>query len=160
MEWKEELVQRDRALRAGLREREKAFVIDQLKRDQELIKLMEIREKEMEQNLLHKEESFGYLYKEHQKEIKATIQRRDEELESSLRDREKLWNESLDMVNANLLKMYTAQGEFEGSLNSIGKRRNELIKQHLLTQERYLFNKGEISSTGKLESSIPEFTPS
>ena len=34
-------------------------------RDQELIKLMEVREKEMEHNLLQKDESFGYLYKEH-----------------------------------------------------------------------------------------------
>ena len=49
-------------------------------RYQELIKLMEVREKEMEQNLLQKAEAFGYLYKEHQKEIRATIQKRDEEL--------------------------------------------------------------------------------
>ena len=46
---------------------------DQLIRDQELIKLMEVREKEMEQNLLQKAEAFRYLYKEHQKEIRATI---------------------------------------------------------------------------------------
>ena len=72
-EWKEELTLRDRALRVELREREMAFLIDQLKRDQELIKLMEIKEKDMEQNLLQKAEAFGYLYKEHQKEIKATI---------------------------------------------------------------------------------------
>ena len=77
----------------------KAFVIDQLKRDQELIKFMEIREKEMEQNLLQKAEAFGYLYKQHQKEIKATIQKRDEELESTLNYREKLWTESIDLVN-------------------------------------------------------------
>ena len=42
-------------------------------RDQELIKLMEVKEKEMEQNLLQKVEAFGYLYKEHWKEIRATI---------------------------------------------------------------------------------------
>ena len=38
---------------------------DQLMRDQELIKLMEVKEKEMEQNLLQKAKAFGYLYKEH-----------------------------------------------------------------------------------------------
>ena len=89
---------------------------------------MGIREKEMELNLLQNAEAFGYLYKEYQKEIKATIQRRDEEPESTLSYREKLWNESLDMVNANLHKMYTTQAEFEGSMNSIGKRQNELIR--------------------------------
>ena len=51
---------------------------------------MEIREKEMEHNLLQKAEAFGYLYKEHQKQIKATIQRRDEELKATLSYKEKL----------------------------------------------------------------------
>ena len=37
----------------------------QLMRDQKLIKIMEAREKEMEQNLLQKVEAFGYLHKEH-----------------------------------------------------------------------------------------------
>ena len=41
-------------------------------RDQDLIKLIEVREKEMEQNLLQKAEAFGYLYKEHQKKIRVT----------------------------------------------------------------------------------------
>ena len=60
-------------------------------RDQELIKLMEVRENDMEQNLLQKAEAFRYLYKEHQKEIIATIQKGDEELESILDYKEKLW---------------------------------------------------------------------
>ena len=115
-------------MRAELREGERDFVTYQLKRDQKLIKLMEIREKDMELNLLHKAESFRYLYKEHQKEIKATIQKRDEELESTLNYKKKLWTESIDLVNQNMIKMYQAQGEFEGAPNSIGKRQNELIK--------------------------------
>ena len=60
---------------------------------------MEVREKEMEHNLLQKDKVFGYLYKEHQKEIRATIQKRDEQLESILNYREKLWTESIDLVN-------------------------------------------------------------
>ena len=74
----------------------------------------------MEQNLLQKVDAFRYLYKEHQKKIKTTIQKRDEELEATLNFREKLWTKSLDMVNANLLKMYNAQCEFEGTLNLVG----------------------------------------
>ena len=89
------------------------FVNDQLMKDQELIKLMEVREKEMEQNLHQKVEAFGYLYKEHYKDIKATIQKRDEELEFTLNYRKKLWTESIDLVNQNIVKMYQAQGEFE-----------------------------------------------
>ena len=67
---------RDKALRLELKERERAFVNDQLKRDQELIKIMEIKEKEMEKNLLYKVEAFRYPYKEYQKEIKALILKR------------------------------------------------------------------------------------
>ena len=100
-------------MRVKLKEIENAFVQDQLKRDQELIKLMEVREKEMEQNLLQKAKSFGYLYKEHYKEIREIIQKRDEELESIMNYRENLWTKSIAMVNPNLVKMYQAQSEFE-----------------------------------------------
>ena len=56
-----------------------------------MIKLIDVRENEMEQNLLQKAEAFGYRYKEHYKEIRATIQKRNEELESILNYKEKLW---------------------------------------------------------------------
>ena len=88
-------------------------------RDQELIKIMEVREKEMEKNLLQKAEAFRYLDKKHQKEIKATIQKRDEELESTLNYREKLWIEKIDTVNQNMVKTYQAQGELgRGKISS------------------------------------------
>ena len=74
-----------------------------------MLKILEIREKEMEQNLLQKADAFGYLYKEHQKKIKVTIQKRDEEMEASLNYKDKLWTENLDMVNSNLIKMYNGQ---------------------------------------------------
>ena len=88
-----------------------------MNRNQEILKILEIGEKEMKQNMLQKAYAFGYLYKEHQKEIRATIWKRDEELEASLNYREKLWTKSLDMVNSNMIKMYNAQGEFESALN-------------------------------------------
>ena len=146
-------------MRVELKEKEKAFVKDQLLRDQELIKLMEVREKEMEQKLLHKAEAFGYLYKEHQKEIIATIQKRDEELESILNYREKLWTDSINLVNQNFVKVYQAQGEFEQSLNSIRQRQSEPIKQNIIMQEWYLFDRNREGSTTKPEPSIHEFTP-
>ena len=73
----------------------------------------------MEKNLLHNVDAFGYLYKEHQKEIRTLIEKRDKEMKGTLNYREKCWTEILDMVNNNLIKMYSAQSEFEGTLNSI-----------------------------------------
>ena len=81
---------------------------EQIKRDQGLLKMLKVREKEMVQNLLQKADAFGYLYKEHHKDIRAIIQMRDEEMEASLNYREKLWAESLDLYNSNLRNMYNA----------------------------------------------------
>ena len=89
---------------------------------------MKEREDSMEKNLLHKENAFGYLYKEYHKEIRNFMEKRDKEMEGTLNYREKYWTESLEMINNNLIKMYSAQGEFEGTLNSIGQRQNEVIK--------------------------------
>ena len=62
----------------------------------------------MERLLLHKADAFEYLYKEHQKEIRLLIKKRDKEMEATLNYREKCWIESLDMINNNLIKMYSA----------------------------------------------------
>ena len=65
----------------------------------------------------------------------------DKELEGTLNYREKCWTESLEMINKNLIKMYSAHGEFEGNLNSIGQRQNDMIKQLALTMEWYVLNR-------------------
>ena len=49
-------------------------------------------------------------------------------MEATINYREKLWMESLDIINNNLIKMYSAKGEFDGTLNSIGQRQNDFIK--------------------------------
>ena len=87
-----------------LRAREDAFLSDQLRKNSKLLKIMKEREDAMQQNMLQKEDAFGYLYKEHQKEIRLIIERRDKEMEATLNYREKLWMESLDMINKNLIK--------------------------------------------------------
>ena len=67
----------------------------------------------MEKNLLHKAHAFGYLYKEHKKEIRTLIEKKmDKEIENTQNYREKFWTENLDMINKNLHKMYSTQGEF------------------------------------------------
>ena len=61
----------------------------------------------MEKNMLQKASTFGYLYKEHHKEIRPLIEKRDKEMKGILNYREKCWTESLDMLNNNLIKMYS-----------------------------------------------------
>ena len=68
---------------------------------------MKEREDALEQNMLQKVDAFGYLYKEHRKEIRLLIERMDKEMEAILNYREKLWKKNLDMINKNLIKMYS-----------------------------------------------------
>ena len=64
------------------------------------------------------------------------------------------------MVNNNLIKMYSTQGEFEGVLNSIRQRQNDLIKKMALSMEWSAFNKKEGSEARRPQVQIPEFSPS
>ena len=107
-EWRDKLDRREKELIRELKAREKAFISYQLKRDNELLKIMKEREDAMDKYMLQKVDAFGYLYKEHHKEIKLLIEKKDKEMEATLNYREKLWIESLDMVNNNLIKMYSA----------------------------------------------------
>ena len=159
-EWKDKIDRREKALKEELRARENAFISDQLKRYKELLEIMKEKEDAMEQNMLQNLDAFEYLYKEHQKEIRLLIEKRDKEMEATLNYREKLWTESLHMVNNNLIKMYSAQGEFEGVLNSIGQRQDDLIKQLTLSMEWFAFNKEEGSKARKPPVQFLDFSPS
>ena len=54
-------------MRTKLKEKEKVFVNEQIKRDEDLLKMLVERENEMEKNFLQMVDAFGYIYKEHQK---------------------------------------------------------------------------------------------
>ena len=81
-------------------------------------------------------------------------------MEASLNYREKLWTESLDLCNSNLRNMYNAQGEFEGTLNSIGKRQNELIRGNARMLESATNNLLGDKTTEKPQTFILDFVPS
>ena len=63
------------------------------------------------------------------------------------------------MINKHLVKMYFAQGEFEGTLNSIGQRQNELIKQLTITMEWFVLNRSGEGNRSRPQVQILEFSP-
>ena len=79
-------------------------------------------------------------------------------MKASLNYKEKLWTESLYIVNSYMIKMYNAQGEFEGALNSIGGRQNELIKSNVRMLEWFTNNLVRDKASEKPQSSISDFT--
>ena len=85
---------------------------------------------------------------------------RDEVIETSLNYREKLGTKSLDMVNANMIKMYNAEGDFKSALNSIRDRQNELIITNNLMVEWFTLKMSGDRTSERPQPSFPEYTPS
>ena len=88
------------------------------------------------------------------------MEKRDKELEMENNYRQKLWNDSLDKVNSNLVNMHTKLTELEGTMNHIGMRQDELITQVEYTNDHCLFNMEEPLEKEKQNISIPKFPPS
>ena len=114
----------------------------------------------MEGSILQKAEGFKYLYKEQFKEFGKVMEKRDKELEMDKNYRQKLWNDSLDQVNSNLVNMHIMLTELEGTMNHISMREDELITPVEYTNDHYLFNKEEPPEKEKPNISIPKFPPS
>ena len=88
------------------------------------------------------------------------MEKRDKELEMDNNYRQKLWNESLDQVNSNLVNIHTMLTELEGTMNNIGMRQDELITQVEYTIDHCLFNKEEALDKERPNVKIPKFPPS
>ena len=110
--------------------------------------------------MLQKAEGFKYLYKEQFKEFWKLMEKRDKELEMDNNYKQKLWNDSLDQVNSNLLNMHVMLIELEGTMNRIGMRQDELITQVEYTNDHCLFNKEEPQEKESPNITIPKFPPS
>ena len=71
-----------------------------------------------------------------------------------------LWNDSLDQVDSNLVNMHNVLTEFEGSMNTLGSRQDQLITMVEYTNDYCLFNREEPLEKEKSDISIPKFPPS
>ena len=159
-EWKEEMERRERVPMQRLDSKIQSFYSEQLKRDEEVLTFLDKREEKLEGSMLQKAEGFKYLYKEQFKEFGKLVEKRDKELQMDNNYRQKLWNESLDQVNSNLVNIHTMLIELEGTINNIGQRQDELITQVEFTNDHYLFNREEPLEKEKPNILIPRFPPS
>ena len=98
----------------------------------------------MEASMFQKAEGFKYLHKEQFKEFGKLIEKRDKELELDNIYRQKLWNDSLDQVNSNLVNIHNVLTEFEGSMNTLGIREDQLTTLVEYTNDYCLFNREEL----------------
>ena len=117
----------------------KTFYKEQLKRDEDVLSFLDKREEKMEASMLQKAEGFRYLYKEQFKEFGKLMDKRDKELEMDNNYRHKLWNDSLDKVNSNLVNIHNVITELEGSVNNLAHRQDQLVTLVECTNEYCLF---------------------
>ena len=110
--------------------------------------------------MLHKVEGFKYPYKEQFKEFGKLMEKRDKELEMDNNYKEKLWNDSLDQMNPNLVNIYNVLTELEGSMNNLAHRQDQLVTLVEYTNEYCLFQIEEPPEKEKPDISIPKFPPS
>ena len=67
------------------------------------------------------------------------MEKRDKELEIDNNYRHKLWNDSLDQVNSNLVNIHGVLTELEGSVNNLAQRQDQLVTLVEYTNEYCLF---------------------
>ena len=88
------------------------------------------------------------------------MEKRDKELEMDNNYIQKLWNDSLDQVNSNLVNIHNVITELEGSVNNLAHRQDQLVTLVEYTNEYCLFHKKEPPAKEKSDISIPKFPPS
>ena len=82
---------------------------------------------------------------------------RDKELEMDYNYTYKLWNDSLDQVNSNLVNIHNVLIEIEGYMNNLGSRQDHLITLVEYTNDYCLFNREEPLAKEKPDISISKF---
>ena len=138
----------------------KTFYNEQLKMDEDVLTFLEKREEKMEACMLQKAEGFKYLYKEQFKKFGKLMEKRDEEIEVDNNYRHKLWNDSLDQVNSNLVNIHNVLIELKGSVNNLAHRQDQLVTLVEYTNEYCLFQREEPPAKQTPDISIPKFPPS
>ena len=122
-----------------------------MKRDEDVLTFLE----KMEASMMLKVEGFKYLYKEQFKEFGKLMEKRDKELEMDNNYRHKLWNDSLDQVNSNLVNIHNVLTKLKGSVNNLAHMLDQLVTLVEYTNEYCLFQREEPPSKENKTSPFP-----
>ena len=72
------------------------------------------------------------------KDLEKRMKERDQELDDKDAFRRKFWLENFDLINNNLSKFLEVMTEMENTMNTLGKRQDDLNKKVDLTNELIL----------------------
>ena len=131
--FKKEIEERDQDLLKKLQLSHESFYKNQYDRDSELLTLIKERDSDQEAKTKEQIKGFKFLYMSMFKD-----KERDQELDDKDAFRRKVWLENLDLINNNLSKFLEVMTEMENTMNTLGKRQDDLNKKVDLTNELIL----------------------
>ena len=160
--FKKEMEERDHDLLKKLQLSHESFYNNQYDRDSQLLTLIKERDSDQEAKTKEQIKGFKFLYMSLLKDFEKRIKERDQDLDDKDAFRRKVWLENLDLINNNLSKFLEVMTEIENTMNTLGKRQDDLNKKVDLTNELILEDQIEKENGKKkkrMEMKFPKFSP-
>ena len=136
--FKKEMEERDQDLLKKLQLSHESYYNNQYDRDSQLLTLIKERGSDQEAKTKEQIKGFKFLYVSMFKDFEKKMVERDQELDDKDALRRKVWLENLDLINNNLSKFLEVMTEMENTMNTLGKRQDDLNKKVDLTNELIL----------------------
>ena len=160
--FKKEMEERDHDLLKKLQLSHESFYNNQYDRDSQLLIIIKKRDSDQEAKTMEQIKGFKFLYMSMFKDLEKRMKERDKELDDKDAFRRKVWLENLDLINNNLSKFLEVMIEMENTMNTLGKRQDDLNKKVDLTNELILEEQIERENDKKkkrTEMKFPKFSP-
>ena len=160
--FKKEMEERDHDLLKKLQLSHESFYNNQYDRDSQLLTIIKERDSDQEAKTKEQIKGFKFLYMSMFKDLEKRMKERDQELDDKDAFRRKVWLENLDLINYNLSKFLEVMTEMENTMNTLGKRQDDLNKKVDLTNELILEEQIERENDKKkkrTEMKFPKFSP-
>ena len=154
--------ERDHDLLKKLQLSHESFYNNQYDRDSQLLTIIKKRDSDQEAKTMEQIKGFKFLYMSMFKDLEKRMKERDKELDDKDAFRRKVWLENLDLINNNLSKFLEVMTEMENTMNTLGKRQDDLNKKVDLTNELILEEQIERENDKKkkrTEMKFPKFSP-
>ena len=160
--FKKVMEERDHDLLKKLQLSHESFYNNQYDCDSQLLKIIKKRDSDQEAKTMEQIKGFKVLYMSMFKDLENRMKERDQKLDDKDAFRRKVWLENLDLINNNLSKCLKVMNEMENTMNTLGKRQDDLNKKVDLTNELILEKQIERENDNKKKRSemkFPKFSP-
>ena len=159
--FKKEMEERDQDLLKKLQLSHESFYNNQYDHDSQLLTIIKEWDSDQEAKTKEQIKGFKFLYMSMFKDLEKRMKERDQELDDKDAFKKKVLLENLDLINNNISKFLEVMTEMENTMNTLGKRQDDLNKKVDLTNELILEEQIERENDKKkrLEMKFPKFSP-